>query len=491
VRFAVLLCLLAGCDQIFGFGDPVVVGLDGAPAADAAFDGAPAADARFDAAPGPDASLDAPSGDTVTVTLMKTGQGTISGDLTCDTSCTTTSIQVARGTALALTALPAAGFHFTSWGASCARPAWRLCDLHADGDLTITADFEAIDHNLVFATAQTFGYDFGKSGGALVAGDAACAAAASSAGLTGTFVAFLSVTGVDARARLVVPGSGGTPPRGFVRMDGLPIADSISDLLDRHDVYYPVAFDENGKDQPAEVFTGSQVDGTFEATTANCVDFTSLDDSNVASLGSPGGGPTFARHRYSGCGSDGTHPIYCVMVDKTAAVSAPVAATGRRIWVSKNGFSSGGGLGPAMSLCSAEKPAGVTSVAPLLSLSTRAAADLLDAAALYVRPDGVPVGTGAAIAAELHLSGVWIHGDATPVALAASTDPEDIFVWTGAETAAALPGDPDMNCADWASSAPDHRGNISPPVGGGGWWWYGLAQSNCDGLHPIYCIEVD
>src|SRR5436189_159847 len=72
--------------------------------------------------------------------------------------------------------------------------------------------------NVAFVTRATYTGNLGGSTG----GDAKCAVAATAAGLTGTFVAFLSTsTGRDAGSQL-------TASRGWARVDDIDVIDKIS-----------------------------------------------------------------------------------------------------------------------------------------------------------------------------------------------------------------------------------------------------------------------
>jgi hypothetical protein len=100
----------------------------------------------------------------------------------------------------------------------------------------------------VFATADTFTGDLGSLAGA----DAICNAQAAQAGLGGTWVAWLSTTGVDARDRLPV----GSGP--FVRaVSGVQIADDLFDLANAQ-LDAPVRDDPFGLDLGGQrVWTGT------------------------------------------------------------------------------------------------------------------------------------------------------------------------------------------------------------------------------------------
>ncbi len=122
--------------------------------------------------------------------------------------------------------------------------------------------------NIVFVTSTVQNGNLGGLAGA----DAICNGLASTAGLAGTYVAWLSTTTVDARDRLTEPGGAG-----FVRTDGAVVATSIADLLD-NSLASPIQLDENGTDIGAEsVWTGTYSGGVAASPLAIelCSDWTS------------------------------------------------------------------------------------------------------------------------------------------------------------------------------------------------------------------------
>ena len=362
-----------------------------APHADAA-PPTPDAPPPADAPPPPDAP---PPAITVTKDPESTGQGTVTSPIAglgCDVACSSASATVGLGAEVDLEAKPVPGSYFQGWTGGCAGQG-RFCTFTVFGASTSTARFGTIDHNLAFATSAAYATgDLGGIGGA----DAKCAAAASAAGLTGTFVAFLSTSTVDAVDRL---GSA----RGWVRMDGLPIFDTVADIGDRV-LWYPVKYDENTSDllvsdQGSKVWTGSDPGGRIEQYGDTCSDWTSAD--GQGSFGLSFGGPLswlFANPspcRDVSSNYQGPYHIYCMMTDETTPLAAPTPTPGKKIWVTKLSFDPGGGIAAANALCASEKPSSVATAVALLATTTQAAADLLDMEATYVRPDGVALGTGA------------------------------------------------------------------------------------------------
>jgi hypothetical protein len=104
--------------------------------------------------------------------------------------------------------------------------------------------------------------------GGLAAADAICNADAAAAGLTGNFVAWLSTSTVDARDRLA-DGS-----RGWVRVDGLPVMDTVTAFLASNRMYNPINVHADGSLAQTLVWTGTNGDGTHKVG-LSCNDWTS------------------------------------------------------------------------------------------------------------------------------------------------------------------------------------------------------------------------
>jgi hypothetical protein len=123
--------------------------------------------------------------------------------------------------------------------------------------------------------------------GGLAGGDAVCNARASEAGLAGTFVAWMSTSTVNASDRLA-------GARGWYRVDGAPVVDTVTDLVSDKMVM-PIRLDERGVDHGAEstlVTTGTYA-GMVNTT---CSDYTDpSDDANGGQARYAGGNWTNVR----------------------------------------------------------------------------------------------------------------------------------------------------------------------------------------------------
>lgn len=119
-------------------------------------------------------------------------------------------------------------------------------------------------YKCVFVTSQSHDANLGGTVGA----DATCASAASAAGITGTFAAWLSVTGSDANSRI------GASTQPYQLLDGTPLA-ANTPAVSGGSLLNPIDRDETGSLVGAvDVWTNTNPDGTLNAAGA-CGDFTS------------------------------------------------------------------------------------------------------------------------------------------------------------------------------------------------------------------------
>ena len=377
---------------------PDGAGLDGAgPDAPRSPDGARPADA---APPPPDASPpDATPTVTLTVTKGGAGSGTVSGAVECGPGCTSTSVSVAMGTSVSLVAFGTNGAdsYFTGWGGACASQGiQRGCTLTVTAATTVSASFAIQPANLAFVTSTAHP----GSSGSLAVFDAACNARATEAGINTAasdgFVAWMSSSTESAVTRL---GSA----RGWVRLDGRPAGDEIGEMLGSNgQIFYPpAALDDLGRDRinGNMIFTGTTAAGGLSGT---CGDWTATTgDGGGAEIG---GGPS-AWTGEAGPPCSLSLPVLCLGVTHTTAV-APTPVPGKKIWVTSVSYEVGTSTPDAF--CQAHRPGGVTTAHAVIGTSTASAASRLAASTTYVRPDGVAIGTGAALAAGVGmLANAW------------------------------------------------------------------------------------
>ena len=130
-------------------------------------------------------------------------------------------------------------------------------------------------HVKVFVTSLN--YNGNRSG--LADADADCTTAATGAGQTGTWTAWLSDSTTDAVDRIF---DGGTR---YQLINGTVIADNMADLLDGT-LDAPILIDESGNDVVGsfEVWTGTVADGTNPGVVW-CSDWTTVDPAQKGLIG--------------------------------------------------------------------------------------------------------------------------------------------------------------------------------------------------------------
>jgi hypothetical protein len=332
-------------------------------------------------------------------------------------------------------------------------------------------------NNIVFATGMVLDGNLGGLAGA----DAACAASARAANLTGTYVAWLSTTTVDASNRLVVPGAT-MQARGWRRTDGKPVADRVTDLLANR-IYYPIRLDEAGNDLDGtthDVASGTTVAGVIDSTQAQCNDWTVNDAAIGASLGDLARTTNDWTDNYSNdCGTP-LH-VYCFGVDYAAPLPAVPPPSGRIAFVSAATIAGNAGRAGADAICASDaQAAGLAGVflAQLATTQATAASRFDPTPGPWYRVDGVPLAADGAGSLRVPLdTSLTVQANGRRVA----TD-----VWTGAVDPQTLAVTTD-DCADWTSNLNTdngHTGRSQSSTSG----FDGVTHA-CDDLLPVYCFQ--
>jgi hypothetical protein len=333
--------------------------------------------------------------------------------------------------------------------------------------------------NVAFVTSTTSGGNLGGLAGA----DAQCASLASAAHLpAGTYKAWLSTTSgtpVNASSRL---GSA----RGFVRPDGKPFADRISDIT-AGTIYNALELDENGDDVVGQnVWTGTAANGT--ATTETCSDWT---DGSLNSFGEEGdstGGPDIWTDRGGAGGCEGAEPFYCFDTSHVTPLTiTPV--TGRLAFVSTSSFQANFGIADADSVCQSDATAAglanPTNFLALLATSTASPASRFNLSAMsapYVRSDGVKIADAPTIASGGELdSGIWQHADGSYAGEFSST------VWTGS-SAPNSTGTLASTCQNWSTISETDFGSEGEGNTTDTWWETGATVS-CGVPQFLFCLQ--
>jgi hypothetical protein len=329
--------------------------------------------------------------------------------------------------------------------------------------------------NKVFVTSSTFNGDLGGQSGA----DAECASLASGAGLSGTFKAWLSTSTLNAKDKLGAA-------RGFIRTDGQPFADQVSDII-AGKILHPIDLDENGAGIGTEdVWTGTLKAGTAAALT--CSNWTSNSNSVQGEEGVVFDGPLL----WTDIGGGGTFcnnalPLYCF--DTSHVTPLTVTKTpGRIAFVSKGSLNNTSGIAGADSICGTEGAAASLpgTFQALLSTSATPAAmrsgfNFSIGSEPYVRPDGIEIAEAPTMATGATLdSGIWQNADGTYKASAGAA-------WTGSSTPSASTTTA-HTCDDWTSNSSSLLGFFADDSATVAWFGDG-AQNPCDFSHQVYCLE--
>lgn len=338
-----------------------------------------------------------------------------------------------------------------------------------------------VPYNLVFVSAASavVGSDFQSPQEA----DSLCHYYASQADLDGTFVAWLSDGTRQARDELA-------GKRGWVRRDGLPVADTVEDLLSG-EIYYPIAVDEHGQDVEAStrVFTNTAVDG-------------SAVSSDPCGGWRPARGDLLTMGRASAttdswtsdgtdvCSRSGIH-LYCFQVD----LSEPLIVEpqpGRLVFLSDQSFTPSGGYDTADQICQSDATnflerddfaallAGVDGESASFRFS--------DDGRPWVRPDGIVV---ALAFDDLFEQRILAPTNVTLNNAAGERYLGKVEVWTGAASLQAAPGSVNEHCGGWDPGASTYSGLFG---------WANQSDSTrydtngatkpCSESGRIYCLEL-
>ena len=322
------------------------------------------------------------------------------------------------------------------------------------------------DPNYVFVTSTE--HTAGAIGG-LEGADAICQARADAAGLPGTYRAWLSGPGVDARDRLA-------GASGWIRPDGRPFARDLTQILDGR-FYYPLLLDEKGAvPQTWWVWTGTTLDGLgYDDGGDWCAGWTSNDGELYAVQGDfEAGRPSWTESFSSSCANSAR--LYCFGVDHVSDVTFE-PTEGRRVFVTGSVIASGGGVQAADGLCQGEAAtAGLQgSFRALLATSDDSPASRFDLdGPPWVRMDGVPVfAPGVGMSNELQ----------TPIVFRANGAVASSFTWFGSASVM-QPGTVSGTCDDWTSTSGSTPVSSAFHVFLNVWF-----DEECSAQRPVLCFE--
>jgi hypothetical protein len=359
--------------------------------------------------------------------------------------------------------------YFTGWSSSnVENPSCggllRECLSYPFVSETVTANFGELANNLIFVSSETFPTNLGGT----APYDAACNRLASAAGINdASGTGYIAVMSGPRSFVERVPASA----RGWVRMDGLPVADALAGLLDNGPApFYPVSLTEIGRPSLESTWTGTQADGSANHT---CGDWTggSPDD-----YGLQGSATTLAWLDLSGQVCDPPHAVYCMGVTKTAPVALQ-PFTGKRLWVTSTLLTVGSESPDAF--CQASRPAGVANAAALIGEALRAGGDVLDPTATYVRLDGALLGTGSELRAGQLTTAIRFDSGGS----ALTTIDQ---VWTGGVLSARAASA--ENCNDW--TRPEATGTFGIPTETNFRAFAHGVSEPCSEPRRLYCFEL-
>jgi hypothetical protein len=374
---------------------------------------------------------------TLTVAKAGNGTGTVTSNpagIDCGTDCMQ---PYNAGTSVTLTATPSAGGSFAGWqGGGCSGAS--TCTTTVNANVTITATFNPPAANIVFVTSTTSTANLGGIAGA----DSVCQARAQSAGLAGTYRAWLSTTTASAISRL---GSAS----GWVRPDGKPVVNTTADLA-AGKMFFPIRITESGGDAlESSVHTATTSDGTLHPNSSTCNNYTAADNQQIEQGFSSGLASPFTAFGSATCGS--TARLYCFGINNQASVTVTPPPAFRRAFITSASFIPGGGIAAADSLCSMEaSSAGLpgTYKALLATGNASAASRFNTSLAPWARVDGVAI---TPTAATMFTATFW-DSALTLLANGQPAGSGNFGVWGGASSVTAA-GTAALTCSDWTSTA--------------------------------------
>ena len=261
----------------------------------------------------------------LTVTKSGTGFGRVTSNpsgIDCGTDCNET---YNNNTMVVLTAAPAIGSTFDGWSGACTNTT-GTCTVTMTQARSVSARFTVIPPNYAFVTSTTENGNMGGLSGA----DAICQTRANAASLPGHYRAFLSASTAN-----VIDRFGNA--RGWIRPDGKPFLDKLTDITTSR-VMYPPRLDETGADVGSvSLYTGTNTQ-LLLSSFGSCNDWTSASASDTAGIGfsSPNSSELTGAAAGFDCGEQ-LFRILCLGYDHqavNAAYGSPVAAVALQ-WYSK------------------------------------------------------------------------------------------------------------------------------------------------------------
>lgn len=303
--------------------------------------------------------------------------------------------------------------------------------------------------------------------------DALCNELAGDAGLAGTYAAWVSAVGADAKDRLH---ANGVLAQGWVRTDGLPFANRVADIVTGA-IWYPINLDETG------AFVGSvpvltATNGSGEVS-SRCMDWKNFTDTGEYKVGWTDG--TFERWTNQGkqrC--DEAARVYCFGIDRVFDVS-PETSFGRTAFLSDTTVAGDAGLEAFDAACQASADGAGLSGTFLAAVATSSASALSrfdGSTAPWLNGRGIPINDAdVPLANALRLN--------TTVGFRADGSAIDALFWTGADAAATSATD--HSCGNWSSVDEATQGWVSRSAQSED--WFGTDTVPCNSPQHVLCME--
>jgi len=312
--------------------------------------------------------------------------------------------------------------------------------------------------NVMFVTSQPV--TPGALGG-LAGADMACSDAARNGGLPpNTYVAWLSTSTASAASRL------GTA-RGWVRPDGLPFADQVSDIVAGR-ILYPPRIDERGQPSASGVVTATKLDGTLDSN-GSCQDYASTTGSVRVGVAA-NGTDTWTDATTLGCGM--ALKLYCFGIDHQTPVTVP-PSTAKRAFLSRV-VTLGGGRAALDQQCRDDgMGTGIGTNFAAFVATTTASASSGFTPQPYRRLDDVIVTTD-------------LVSLTAPITLRADGGYASANIWSGAVDPTQL--GTTETCIDWMSNSIAQSGRIGDSASTTT-AWFGANMNNCSSTLSVYCFE--
>ena len=400
----------------------------------------------------------------ITITIVGSGRVTTNPPVVCDGGCSF----LAEGI-VTLLATPENGSSalFSGWGSSATSDPGcsglgRECRPTLDTSETFTVTFSPQEQNLIFVSSERFPADLGSS----TAYDAECNRLATEGGINDAAGAgYVAVVSGPESFLERVPAAA----RGWVRMDGLPVADTLQSLVDGAPApFYPINLNERGTLNLNSVWSGTRAGGAAADT---CANWTSREAGSSGSIGLSNS-VDWLGVRGTICNQE--FPVFCLGVTKTAPVVLQTFV-GKRLWVTPTVVTLGTDTVDAA--CQASRPSGVATAVAFIGYTDRPAADVLDPTANYVRPDGARLGTGEDVRRLRLFTGPRVASDGSVIR---SVDGP----WTGG-----LPGNAALsteNCNDWQDSMGIGISGDPAETDDSA---FRSSSTSCSQPRRIYCVE--